>query len=277
MKYFSIIPIFLILSLSGCNKWNPVTRDRTREEMQNLNSKKDLTIFTAGSLVESYTEISELFESQNPDVELTLNFAGSQQLAHQLALGAPGDIFVSADTHQMEAVVNTGRINSQSPQIFTHNNLVVIFPKENPADIQILQDLSKQGLKLVLAAVAVPVGNYSQQFLTKASQDPTFSENFKRDVLENVVSYESNVKAVLSKILLGEADAGIVYTSDINDNNISQLGTLPIPGELNVLADYLIAQLKDSERPELAQDFIAFVLSPTGQEILSAHGFITVK
>ena len=96
-------------------------------------------------------------------------------------------------------------------------------------------------------------------------------------MLENVVSYESNVKAVLSKILLGEADAGIVYTSDINDNNISQLGTLPIPGELNVLADYLIAQLKDSERPELAQDFIAFVLSPTGQEILSAHGFRTVK
>jgi molybdate transport system substrate-binding protein len=277
MKYISIISIFLILSLSSCNKWNPVTRDRPREDLQTQNSKKDLTIFTAGSLIEPYTEISDLFESQNPGVELTLNFAGSQQLAHQLALGAPGDIFACADTHQMEAVVKIGRINSQSPQIFTHNNLVVIFPKENPAGIQILQDLSKQGLKLVLAAEAVPVGNYSQQFLTKASQDPTFSENFKRDVLENVVSYESNVKAVLSKVLLGEADAGIVYTSDINDNNISQLGTLPIPGELNVLADYLIAQLKDSERPQLAQDFIAFVLSPTGQEILSTHGFIKVK
>jgi molybdate transport system substrate-binding protein len=277
MKYFSIIPILLILSLSGCNNWNPVSSDNTREDPQTRDSKEDLTIFTAGSLVEPYTEISEVFESQNPGVELTLNFAGSQQLAHQLALGAPGDIFASADTHQMEAIIKTGRINSQSPQIFTHNNLVVIFPKENPAGIQILQDLSKQGLKLVLATEAVPVGNYSQQFLTKASQNPAFSKYFKSDVLDNVVSYESNVKAVLSKILLGEADAGIVYTSDINEDNISQLVTLPIPNELNVLADYLIAPLKDSESPELAQTFIDFVLSPKGQAILSTHGFITVK
>ena len=277
MKYFSIVPILLILSLSGCNNWNPVSSVNTREDPQTRDSKEDLTIFTAGSLVEPYTEISEVFESQNPDVELTLNFAGSQQLAHQLALGAPGDIFASADTRQMEAIIKTGRINSQSPQIFTHNNLVVIFPKENPAGIHILQDLSKQGLKLVLAAEAVPVGNYSLKFLTKASQDPSFSDNFKSDVLENVVSYESNVKAVLSKILLGEADAGIVYTSDINEDNINLLGTLPIPNELNVLADYLIAPLKDSESPELAQAFIDFVLSPKGQAILLTHGFITVK
>ena len=277
MTKFAILSIFLILTISGCNNLNPETNDGTREDPQTRDSNKNLTIFTAASLVEPYTEIGEQFKLLNPDVEFTFNFAGSQQLAHQLAQGAPCDIFASADTLQMEAIVKTGRIISQSPQIFTHNNLVVIFPTENPASIQILQDLSKQGLKLVLAAEAVPVGNYSQQFLTKASQDPAFTEGFRREVLDNVVSYESNVKAVLSKVLLGEADSGIVYTSDISDNNISQLGILPIPEELNVLADYLIAPLMDSQHPELAQDFIAFVLSPTGQKILSNHGFITVK
>ena len=277
MTKFAILSIFLILTISGCNNLNPETNDGTREGPQTRHSNKTLIIFTAASLVEPYIDIGEQFKLLNPDVELTFNFAGSQQLAHQLAQGAPCDIFASADTLQMEAIIKTGRIISQSPQIFTHNNLVVIFPTENPASIQILQDLSKQGLKLVLAAEAVPVGNYSQQFLTKASQDPAFTEGFRREVLDNVVSYESNVKAVLSKVLLGEADSGIVYTSDINDNNISQLGILPIPEELNVLADYLIAPLMDSQHPELAQDFIAFVLSPTGQKILSNHGFITVK
>jgi molybdate transport system substrate-binding protein len=277
MTKFAITSIILLLTLSGCNNRNPVISDGTREDPQIRDSKKTLTIFTAGSLISPYSEIGEHYESQNPGVELTFNFAGSQQLAHQIAQGAPGDIFASADTRQMEAIVNTGRIKSQSPQIFTHNHLVVIFPTENPAGIQILQDLSKQGLKLVLAAEAVPVGNYSQQFLTKASQDPAFTESFKKDVLGNVVSYESNVNAVLNKVLLGEADAGIVYTSDINDRNINQLSMLSIPEELNVLADYLIAPLIDIQDPELAQDFIAFVLSHTGQEILSNHGFITVK
>ena len=277
MTKFEIISFFLILTLSGCNNLDTETSDDPREEPDSRGANTSLTIFTAASLVEPFTEIGEQFESQNPGVDLTFNFAGSQQLAHQLAQGAPCDIFASADTRQMEAIIKTGHINSQSPQIFTHNHLVVIFPSENPAGIQILKDLSKRGLKLVLAAEAVPVGNYSQQFLTKASQSPAFTERFKLDVLDNVVSYESNVKAVLSKVLLGEADAGIVYTSDITGNNISQLGMLPIPGELNVLADYLLAPLMDSQNPELTQDFIAFVLSPTGQEILSKHGFITVK
>ena len=277
MLKLSITSIFLILTLSGCNIRNPVTSDGTREDPQIQDSNMTLAIFTAGSLVSPFSEIGEQYESLNPGVELTFNFAGSQQLAHQLAQGAPGDIFASADIRQMEAIVKTGRIKSQSPQIFSHNHLVVIFPTENPGGIQMLQDLSKQGLKLVLAAEAVPVGNYSQQFLTKASQDPAFTESFKKDVLGNVVSYESNVNAVLNKVLLGEADAGIVYTSDINDRNINLLSILPIPEELNVLADYLIAPLMDIRDPELAQDFIAFVLSPTGQEILSNHGFITVK
>jgi molybdate transport system substrate-binding protein len=271
-----IIPTILCLVLTSCNLLNPGTSG-TREESDSQDANISLTIFTAASLVEPFDEIADLFESQNPGVDLILNFAGSQQLAHQIAQGAPCDVFASADTRQMDAIVQTGRINPQSPLTFTHNQLVVIFPAANPADIQTLQDLSKPGLKLVLAAAAVPVGNYSLQFLTKASGVPGFSRSFKQEVLNNVVSYESNVKAVLSKVLLGEADAGIVYTSDITDSNTNQLGTLPIPEDLNILADYLIAALTDSHHPQLANDYIAFIISPIGQEILSKHGFIMVK
>jgi molybdate transport system substrate-binding protein len=228
-------------------------------------------------LVEPFSEIGNLFESQNPGVELVFNFAGSQQLSHQLAQGAPSDVFASADTRQMDEIVQTGRINAQSPQTFTHNQLVVIFPPKNPAGIQILQDLSKPGLKLVLADEAVPVGNYSFEFLTKAAQTPEFDSDFEQKVIANVVSYEANVKAVLSKVLLGEADAGIVYTSDITDHNANQIGSIQIPQELNVLADYVIAPLEDTLQPDLAKDFIAFILSPEGQQTLSKHGFITVK
>ena len=276
IKTIFIIPFIFNLLLVGCNNLNPgVIDSRDEKDIQKTNTS--LIIFTAASLVEPFNELGDLFETKNQGVELIFNFAGSQQLAHQIAQGAPCDIFASADARQMDAIVQSGRINSQSPIIFTHNHLAVIFPAENPGDIQILQDLSKHGLKLVLADEAVPVGNYAQQFLANAGQDPAFTTIYKHDVLQNVVSYESNVKAVLSKILLGEADAGIVYTSDITDNNRHQIGILKIPLELNVLADYLIAPLIDSQHPDLVQHFIEFVLSPTGQEILSKHGFLTVK
>ena len=266
----------LSLILASCSLINDASIDG-RDNPDDQNHNTYLTIFTAASLVEPFTEIGKLFESQNPELEIVFNFAGSQQLAHQLAQGAPCDVFASADSRQMDAVVQSGRINSQSPLTFTHNQLVVIFPIENPANIQNLQDLSKPGLKLVLAAASVPVGNYSQEFLAKAALSPKYTDSYKQDVLDNVVSYESNVKAVLSKVLLGEADAGIVYTSDVTDRNTNQLGTLPIPEELNILADYLIATLSDSHQLQLANEFITFTVSPLGQEILSKHGFITVK
>jgi molybdate transport system substrate-binding protein len=266
----------LSLILASCSFINRKSIS-AREEPENQVYTTQLTIFTAASLVEPFNELGNLFESQNPGIDLVFNFAGSQQLAHQIAQDAPCDIFASADSRQMDAIVQTGRINPQNPLTFTHNQLVVIFPVKNPANIQNLQDLSKPGLKLVLAAAAVPVGNYSQQFLIKAAQSPEYTDSFTQDVLNNVVSYETNVKAVLSKVLLGEADAGIVYTSDVTDNNTNQLGKLPIPKELNILAEYLIATLTDSQQHDLANDFITFLVSPVGQEILSKHGFITVK
>jgi molybdate transport system substrate-binding protein len=228
-------------------------------------------------LTEAFTELGGQFESENPGTEMTFNFAGSQQLVQQIAQGAPADVFASADRKQMAAAVESGRVDSDGVQTLLTNQLVVITPKDNPADVQSLADLARPGLKMLLAAEAVPVGRYSLEFLDKASQDPELGAGFKEAVVKNVVSYEENVRAVLSKVQLGEADAGIVYTSDVASTGAGALGTLEIPDSLNVVATYYIAPLEDSPAPDLARSFIDYVLSPPGQQILSSYGFLPVK
>jgi molybdate transport system substrate-binding protein len=154
---------------------------------------------------------------------------------------------------------------------------VVIYPQDNPTGLAKLQDLAKPGIHLVLAAQEVPVGGYAQNFLDKATADPAFSKSFKNEVLANVVSYEDNVKAVLTKVVLGEADAGIVYTSDISGQDAHEVGKLEIPEALNIMADYPIAPIKNSPHPELARAFIDLVLAPEGQAIMVKYNFIPVK
>jgi molybdate transport system substrate-binding protein len=160
-----------------------------------------------------------------------------------------------------------------SAQTFVRNRLVVIYPEGNPANLARLQDLAHPGLKLVLAAKEVPVGGYSLQFLKKASQAADYSSDFAEKVLANVVSYEENVRAVYSKVALGEADAGIVYATDVPKDNPDGVGRLDIPDELNVVASYPIASVVDSANPPLAKSFVDFVLSPAGQSILAGYGF----
>lgn len=236
-------------------------------------SLQDLTIFAAASLTEAFTEIGEAFKAAHPGTEVTFNFTGSQQLAQQLAQGAPADVFASANQLQMEAVVEAGRVVAGNPQVFAHNRLVVIYPKGNPAGLAGLRDLAKPGLKLVLAAKEVPVGGYTIQFLEKASQSSDFGADFMDRVLSNVVSYEENVRAVYNKVALDEADAGIVYATDIPKDNPDAVGKVDIPDKLNVVAEYPIAPVNDSSYPELAGEFVAYLLSPQGQEILAEYGF----
>jgi molybdate transport system substrate-binding protein len=237
----------------------------------------ELNVFAAASLTESFNEIGKLFEANHPGVTVVFNFSGSQQLTQQINEGAPADVFASANKKQVDAVIEAGGIISGTQQTFAKNRLVVIFPKDNPAGLKELKDLSNSGLKLVFAAEEVPVGGYSLDFLDQASSDSAFSTSFKDDVLANVVSYEDNVKAVLTKVALGEADAGIVYTSDISGKDASKVGRLDIPDALNVIASYPIAPIKDSKNPEMAQAFIDLVLSQDGQELLAKYNFIPVK
>lgn len=237
----------------------------------------ELVVFAAASLTEGFTELGTLFENEHPGSHIVFNFAGSQQLAQQLGAGAPADVFASANATQMDAVIQAGRIDEAAPQQFARNRLVVIVPRDSAAGIETLQALAAPGHKLILATEAVPVGQYSLLFLDQASQDPAFGADFKAKVLANVVSYEENVRAVLSKVALGEADAGIVYTSDVPPDRADALRRLDIPDALNVVASYPIAPLADSAQPDLARAFVDTVLSAEGQQILERHGFIPVN
>jgi molybdate transport system substrate-binding protein len=226
-----------------------------------------LHVFAAASLTEAFTEMGAAFEAAHPGVTVVFNFAGSAQLAQQIVEGAPADVFASANQAQIDAAA--GKRAAPAAPIFAANRLVVIFPAGNPAGIAALVDLAKPGLRVVLAAAEVPAGQYALEFLDKAARDAAFPPTFAADVLANVVSYEQNVRSVLAKVALGEADAGIVYASDVT----GQVARLDIPDGLNVIARYPIAWFADSPKADLAAEFAAYVLSDEGQAALAKYNF----
>lgn len=239
-----------------------------------------LTVFAAASLTEAFSEIGDLFMAHYPDVAVVQSFAGSQQLAQQIGQGAPGDVFAAANHRQMEAAVASGRIDAGAVTAFAQNRLVVVVAQTAPGHISALEDLAGDDIKIVLAAPEVPVGAYSQDFLEQAAAAPELGPAYVEQVRANVVSYEQNVRAVLSKVVLGEADAGIVYTSDLAADlasdmtvEMGEVQTIEIPDALNTIARYPLAVLNDAENPAAAQAFVAFVRAAEGQEILAKYGF----
>jgi molybdate transport system substrate-binding protein len=270
-------PLFILgLILSACGPFSSAQPTQALMPVA-ASQPEELYIFAAASLTEPFSELILAFEQSHPDVQVVSNFAGSQQLVQQIAQGAPADVFASANLTQMEAAIQSGRVKAGDERIFVNNRLVVITPADNPGNITSLQDLTKPGLSLILAAEAVPLGKYSLIFLEQASQDPGFGAGYQGAVIENVVSYEENVKAVLSKIILGEADAGIVYTSDVYPVDADRLMILNIPDPLNVQAAYYLAPINDSRASDLAQAFITSVLAPAGQDTLSRYGFLPAQ
>jgi molybdate transport system substrate-binding protein len=234
----------------------------------------ELMVFAAASLTEPFTEIGKRLEMSNPGLKVVYNFGGSQALRTQLEQGAQADVFVSADAVQMELAQKSNVAQGDTP-IFVKNRLVVIVPKANPGKVGEFRDLAKSGLKLDLANSKVPVGNYSRQAISKAGAD--YGADFEQNVLRNIVSEEENVKQVVTKIQLGEADAGIVYVSDVTPKVSKDIMTVPIPDSYNQLATYPISLTKGVTNRAAAEAFIAFVLSAEGQAILKAHNFIPAK
>jgi len=261
MERFLYLCIVLALLLAGCGSASPA--------LTAAPESKTLTVFAAASLTDAFTEIGQNFGAANPGVTVIFNFAGSQALRTQIEEGAPADSFASANKAEMDALVTSGRVQQGIPQIFLDNKLVLILPANNSAGLTKLEDLANPGIKLVLAAEEVPVGKYARQALEQMNS--RFGSDFKDKVLANVVSNEDNVKQVVAKVQLDEADAGIVYTSD--SVAAPDLKTIEIPNELNVIAEYPIAPLANSANVELATAFINYLLSPDGQSVLQKWGF----
>jgi molybdate transport system substrate-binding protein len=228
-----------------------------------------ITVYAAASLSAAFEELGAAFRRSHPRVRLRFNFAGSQQLAVQLEHGARADLFAPADDRWMRYAADRGLL-ARPARIFARNRLVVVTPDGADRPVRALADLARPGIKLVLAADAVPAGRYSRELLARLEGAPGIPPGFARAVLGNLVSEEENVHAVAAKVQLGEADAGVVYASDTVGSR--GLAVIPVPDDRNVVAAYPIAPLRGSAAP--AEAFVGLLLGPEGQAILRRHGFL---
>ena len=254
----SWVAALLVLMAAGCG---------------NSGTTATITVFAAASLTDSFQEIASEFETMNPGTEVKLNFAGSQRLRSQLELGASADVFASADQVQMSLAENAGLITG-IPVTFAAASLAVI--AHSDSEVHELRDLADPGTKLVLAHESVPAGHYAGQLLDHlAATRSGLGADFAQRVRANVVSEETSAKFVEQKVVLGQADAGIVYRPGaLTAAATGEARELPLPqGAQDVRALYPIAAIEGADHPQLSAAFIEFVLSDPAQRILAGYGF----
>lgn len=234
---------------------------------------RTLIVFAASSLTDAFEEIGAAFETDNPGVDVLYNFGGTSTLVAQLVEGAEADVFASANQRQMTAAQEAGRIEGES-LVFARNRLALIVPADNPAQIETLADLQNPGIVLVISAEGVPVRDYTETMLAAMSADPAYGQAYIDGFRANVRSEEPNVRQVAAKVALGEADAGIVYSSDVTPDIRESVLQLDIPDAYNVIAEYPIAVVEGTIDAELAQSFVSYVRSDAGQDVLQRWGFV---
>ena len=254
-KSVGVVSVCVLLAAATCGKSGSGSGSPT--------DSTKLNVFAASSLTGAFTHIGKDFEAANPGTTVTFNFGSSTDLAAQIGSEGTADVFASAsgtamDTAQAKPGVS-GRTN------FATNQLVIITPPDNPAKISSIQDLAKPGVKLVLGAVGVPVGDYAREALENAG--------ILAPATANVVSNETDDKSVVAKVGSGDADAGIVYVSDISAATGTQLGSVAIPSADEVIATYPIAVITGSAQTSAAQSFVAYVTGASGQATLKTFGF----
>jgi molybdate transport system substrate-binding protein len=228
---------------------------------------KDLVVFAAASLREAFQKMADNFEKAHPGVKVRLNFAGSQELRVQIEHGARADVFASADNKHMQALQGQKLVGEA--RVFARNEPVVIVPAGNPAKLAKFVDLPKAE-RIVVGVPEVPIGAYTEMILTNAER--LYGADFRKKVVAHVRSRELNVRQVLTKVSLGEADAGVVYKTDAMSAQ-NKVTAIEIPDTVNVIADYPIAVVAGAPQLDLAKEWLATVLGSEGQQILRATGF----
>ena len=222
-----------------------------------------VSVFVASSLTEVFQDLAQRYESENPEADLVLSFAGSQVLRLQIEQGAPADLFVSADLEHLRALEAEGRVARL--QELAKNELVVVHPRENPAQLHRFQDL-RRARRVVIGVSTSPIGRYTATLFQRAEKQ--LGRSFVTELQDHVVSTESNVRLVRAKVELGEADAAIIYRTDAT----ARVGVVDIPPAIGVRTTTAIAEVVGSPHPQLAQDFKSFVCSEEGQQVLQQHG-----
>ena len=262
MRYLLVLLALCGVIAAGCGDDSSTSSSTTAATATTVPKVTgDVTVLAAASLTDSFKEIGTAFEAANPGSKVTFSFAASSALVTQINQGAPADVFASADTANMDKLTAaSGAGVYAAPVTFATNKLSIIVGKGNPKGITGLADLAKSGLIYVTAAPEVPVGAYAKQVLDKAK------------VTVTPKSLEADVKSVVNKVTLGEADAGIVYTTDVKAAGDKAVGVV-IPDDINVIASYPIAVTKASKNSSAATGFVNFVAGTAGQTTLAKYGF----
>ncbi|MEU4102411.1 molybdate ABC transporter substrate-binding protein [Streptomyces tanashiensis] len=254
----AVLTAALLVPLAACSSDDTKndTNGSTAPGSASAAPRANLTVLAAASLTDVFKTAGAAYEKSHPGTKVTFSFAGSQELVAQVAQGSPADVLVTADTKSMDKV----KADTGTPAIIAKNRLVIATGKGNPFKVDELKDLADTKLKVVLAAPEVPAGKYSKKVLDA------------QKITVKPVSQEPNVRAVLSKVGLGEADAGLVYKTDA-ESAADKVAAVEIPDAQNAIAQYPAATLKDSKNAEAAAAFVAWLSSPEGQKILQDAGF----
>ena len=271
---FLILLLCVGLATAGCGAGASPEKSGASTGESTGSGEGTLKVFAAASLTDAFGELEKTFEKQNPGVKVRATFAGSSTVLAQIQQGAPADVFASADEAKMNEAEKSSLISGK-PKVFVKNREVVVVPKNNPSSIKSLRQLSKPGVKLVLAEDGVPAAEYAKDILNKANSE--YGSGFEKKVLSNVVSRESDVRVAVNRVALGDADATFGYASDVTPDIKDKVRVVEIPRKLNVTATYPIAVLKESPNKKLARKWVDLVMSKEGQRVLAKWGFEPVR
>lgn len=247
--------------LGGCgsvSRADPTNPDDVPASAAAPQDAGEIMVFAAASLTDVFTTLGTQFEQSHPNASITFNFGPSSSLATQIAEGAPADVFAPAAIRNMDDVVGAGA--AEAPAVFARNVLAIAVPPDNPANVTTLADLASPAVKVALCQPDVPCGAVAAQVFASAG------------VVVSPVTLEADVRAALTKVRLGEVDAGVVYVTDVLAAGAEVVG-IEIPADVNASTSYPIATLTASETPSLAQAFVDYVLSPDGAAVLTGAGF----
>lgn len=230
----------------------------------------ELLVLGAASLQDALEQAATAYEAATPGVRITVATDSSAALATRIEQGAPGDVFLSADTRNPDRLV-AGGFAAGEPVAFATNSLAVIVPTENPAKLASPADLARPGVLVIAAGEGVPITGYATELIANLARQPGYPAGFADAYAANVATREASVRAVVAKLELGEGDAGIVYLTDAVAS--TAVTSLPVPGGANVTATYAGLVLKESPNPAAAAAFLAWLAGPGGREILEPMGF----
>lgn len=266
-----LIILAATLFIAGC------TGVQGEEKPVDTGIQGEIIVYTAASLTGVSKDLGSAFESMYPGTKITFNLAGTQTLKNQIEMGAYADVFMSASTRYTNEMMDDGYLVNDTVKKFTSNYIVIIVPSGNPGNIQSHTDLTRPGLKIAMGTEEVPVGINTRIVIDKLSASPDTPDGWKDAVYQNVVTYETTEPGVVTKVSLGEVDAGFVYESSFSAAKTGSLELIPIPEEYNALQIYTLGILTDSTNKKTGETFIEFILSDDGQKILKEYGFSSIS